>query len=57
MNETGQYVVNRDYCPKQDNILLRDQCKGCKHYQGFELYFEQPSVLCSFYADAEKVKE
>ena len=57
MKENNQYVINKDCCPRKENIFFRNQCEGCDYYRGFEMYRGQPSVMCSFYVDIENDKE
>ncbi len=51
MNENNLYVVDKDYCPDKDNIIMQGQCSGCKYYIGFDIYLGQPCIKCSFYSN------
>ncbi|MBE6772287.1 MAG: hypothetical protein E7547_09135 [Ruminococcaceae bacterium] len=51
MSENNLYAVDKDYCPDNDNIIMKGQCGGCEHYRGFDMYLGQPCVKCSFYTD------
>ena len=54
MDNSIMYVINKDNCPKKDNIIIAGQCKGCEYYAGFELYFGQQCVKCSY--NAKQIK-
>ncbi len=56
MNETPLYAIDKDYCPENDQILVKNQCSGCEHYKGFQMYLGQPCVACSYYEDIQKEK-
>ncbi len=44
------YLMNKDCCPDRDTIIVNGLCSGCRHYKGFDLYYGQPCIKCSFYA-------
>jgi hypothetical protein len=45
-------VVDKDTCPDRDNIIIRGQCAGCKHYKGFKVdEFGQQCIVCSYMLD------
>lgn len=44
-------VIDKDTCPDQDNIIIQNQCSGCKHYSGFEIYNGQRCIKCNYYND------
>ena len=41
-------VIDKDTCPDQDNIIIKQQCTGCRYYREFKLYNGQPCVKCSY---------
>ena len=42
-------AVDRDTCPHQDNIIIKQQCSGCQYYKGFQMYKgELPYIECSY---------
>lgn len=44
------YVIDKDNCPKTDSeIIMRGLCSGCSYYKGFEMYYDQPCIKCSYY--------
>ena len=44
-------VIDKDTCPEQDNIIIKQQCGGCKYYRGFIVENGQPCIKCSFKLD------
>ena len=47
-------VVDKDYCPKYDNIIYRKQCTGCDSYCTFKIdEFGQQCINCAYTEDAE----
>lgn len=42
MDKINLYVMNKDYCPDDDNIIQQTQCGDCKYYKGFEMSMGQP---------------
>lgn len=49
VDNSDMYVINKDYCPEKDDIIMQGQCTGCEYYLGFGMYLGQPCVKCSFY--------
>lgn len=49
MTEKDLRVIDKDNCPKEDNIIFQGQCAGCKYYMGFEMRDAQPCVKCDYY--------
>lgn len=49
MDKNSQlYAINKDLCPDNDAIIMKELCRDCKHYKGFDMYFGQPCIYCSF---------
>lgn len=46
-NDSILLVIDNDTCPDKDNIIMKQQCYGCRFYKDFELYNGQPCVECS----------
>lgn len=40
-------VIDKEYCPDNDAIIMQDMCGECEYYCGFELYYGQRCVWCS----------
>jgi len=40
-------AIDKDNCPNQDNIIIKEQCSGCKYYKDFTLYNGHPCIICS----------
>ena len=40
-------AIDKDTCPTQDNIIMKEQCSGCKYYKEFTMYNGQPCIICS----------
>ena len=58
MKQDDLYVIDKDYCPeKDDSIIMKGQCSGCKYYKGFDMYLGQPCIKCSYYAKISKDEE
>lgn len=53
MDKTNLYVMNKDYCPDDDNIIQQMQCGDCKYYKGFEMSMGQPCIKCSYYSSIQ----
>ncbi len=53
MSEVNLYVIDKDCCPNQDNIIVRMQCSECEYYRGFDMYNGQPCIKCDFYGSVE----
>lgn len=51
--EKNLYVMDKDYCPDCDAIIMQGMCSGCQYYCGFELYEGQRCVKCSYYSEEE----
>lgn len=43
-------VVDMDDCPKTDNPIIKDDCRGCEFYVGFEMWKGMPCINCSYYS-------
>lgn len=41
-------AIDKDTCPTQDNIIMKQQCVGCKYYKEFTIYNEQQCIKCSY---------
>lgn len=41
-------AIDKDTCPTQDNIIVKEQCAGCKYYTEFTMYNGQPCIKCSY---------
>lgn len=52
--EKNLYVMDKDYCPESDAIIMRGMCNGCQYYCGFELYEGQRCERCSYYSETEE---
>lgn len=52
--EKNLYVMDKDYCPESDAIILQGMCNGCQYYCGFVLYEGQRCVSCSYYSETEE---
>ncbi len=57
MDKCILYVIDKDVCPNQENVIMQKQCGGCQYYQGFEKYNGQPCVKCSFYSKSQEDRE
>jgi hypothetical protein len=44
-------AINKDACPIKDNIIMEQQCTGCKYYTEFTMYNGQPCIKCSYQFD------
>lgn len=40
-------AINKDTCPNKENIIIKEQCSGCKYYNDFILYNGQLCIICS----------
>lgn len=40
-------AVDKDTCPVVDNIIFKDQCRGCENYIDFIMANGIPCVKCS----------
>jgi len=41
-------AIDKDTCPTQDNIIMKEQCADCKYYKEFTMYNEQQCIKCSY---------
>ncbi len=41
-------VIDKDTCPIQDNVIMKQQCSNCKHYNGFKIYNGHQCIRCSY---------
>ena len=48
MSEVLSYKIDADTCPKEDNIIFKDQCGGCEFYRGFEMHLGSPCIKCDY---------
>ena len=48
-------VIDKDTCPRDDNIIINGQCANCPHYVKFQLYkFGQSCIQCSYILDINR---
>ena len=48
-------VINKDTCPRDDNIITKGQCTNCPSYKKFQIDdFQQPCIQCSYMFDIKK---
>ncbi len=48
MSDKDLRVINKDTCPDSDNVITNRQCNSCKHYGRFEMYYDQPCIICNY---------
>lgn len=53
-NEIMIFAVDKDTCPVQDNIIMKQQCSNCQYYMEFIMYNGQSCIKCSYKNDSEK---
>lgn len=41
-------AIDKDTCPTQDNIVMKEQCSGCEYYKEFMMYNGQPCIKCTY---------
>ena len=49
MSKYDLWVVDKDECPDDEAVIMKDHCVGCQCYEGFKMVDGQPCVACSFY--------
>ena len=49
MLENNLFVMDKDPCPDNDQIIYKDMCSKCSYYKGFEINMGQRCIRCSFY--------
>ncbi len=50
------WVIDKDCCPENDQIIIKGDCASCPYYKGFQMCNSQPCVKCSFYDEESKKK-
>ncbi len=54
MADNNLFVMDKDYCPDNDQIIYKDMCSNCNYYNGFEVNFGQRCIKCSFYTEIKE---
>lgn len=52
--KTSMFVINKDECPRNSIVLMRDYCRNCEYYHRVAVSQFGACVVCSYHERTAK---